>query len=144
MVKIDKQEAAAQEEQSIEEMYIQVVEQVEHRIQEVQEEAAHIATIIGGYLGRPYSVTQPGHPGEENGRAGGLGFNGTVMGYTTYTGQGAGNPGGTNGTGGTLIVYANNFNNIGTITANGSQGGTPYRAYATGGGSGRWKCKYFL
>lgn len=64
------------------------------------------------------------------------GAKGTPMGMTTYGGQGAGNPGGANGTGGTLIVYANNFNNTGIITANGSQGGASYRCSSTGGGSG--------
>lgn len=73
-----------------------------------------------------------------------FGAEGTPMGMTTYGGQGAGNPGGANGTGGTLIIYANDFNNTGIITANGSQGGDSYRCSSTGGGSGRWKYKHFL
>ena len=109
---------------------------MEHHIQEVQEAVVHIAHTTGGYMGRPYYLSAPGYPGEKNGGAGGLGFQGTPMGYTTYAGQGAGNPGGTNGTGGTLIIYAQNFNNTGTITANGSQGGESYRCCSTGGGSG--------
>lgn len=95
-------------------------------------------------MGRPYYLSEPGYPGNKNGGAGGLGFQGAPMGYTTYAGQGAGNPGGANGTGGTLIIYAGNFNNQGTITSNGSQGGQSYRCSATGGGSGRRKHKYLL
>ena len=118
------------------------MEQVERHILEAQEEEVHIAHTTGGYMGKPYYLSAPGYPGDKNGGTGGLGFQGAPMGYTTYAGQGAGNPGGANGTGGTLIIYAENFNNQGTITSNGSQGGQSYRCSATGGGSGRRKCKY--
>lgn len=92
----------------------------------------------GRELGRPWYVNAPGNPGSDNGGNGGAGG--------SNCGQGAGNPGGANGTGGTLILYAKNFNNKGTISSNGSQGGQAKNtfAYASGGGSGRWQHKYFL
>lgn len=85
-----------------------------------------------------------GKAGEENGGAGGEHINNRT------SGAGAGNPGGNNGTGGTLVIFASTFNNVGEVTSNGSQGGqgawdirsssyTP-----SGGGSGRRKHKCFL
>ena len=53
------------------------------------------------------------------------------------TGGGAGNPGSTgaqNGTGGLLVLYANEYTNNGTITANGSKGGNGEES--SGGSSG--------
>ena len=54
------------------------------------------------------------------------------------TDGGAGNPGGqkegSNGTGGLLIIYANEFINNGTISCNGSNGG-PKGGGGSGGGS---------
>ena len=76
-----------------------------------------------------------------NGGAGGAGAVGySGIGYTHICGQGAGNPGGENGTGGTLIMYAKNFNNVGTISSNGSKSGKGRdKDDSTGGGSGRRK-----
>ena len=64
-----------------------------------------------------------------------------------HLGGGAGNPGGTraatggyvayngeSGTGGLLVIYANNFENKGSIISNGSAGG--YGKRTGGGGSG--------
>lgn len=82
---------------------------------------------------------------------GGQGGNANITDRTIYTigaGGGAGNPGGLgkrgssaannnpggNGTGGLLTIYANVFQNNSTISANGSAGGSAYRA--GGGGSG--------
>lgn len=81
---------------------------------------------------------------------GGAGGNAKVNrpsgGYSVGAGGGAGNPGGaqaslkgsaqagSNGTGGLLIIYADTFENNSTISANGSAGGSAYRA--GGGGSG--------
>lgn len=57
-------------------------------------------------------------------------------------GGGAGNPGGTGnsypgqtGTGGLLIIYANNMKNEGTIKSNGSSGGGVRSGGGSGGGS---------
>ena len=78
--------------------------------------------------------------GNINGGAGGNG----VGNYNDEAGGGAGNPGGTggaditkaeNGTGGLLIIYANNIINNSIIEANGSNGGTSSRN-AGGGSSG--------
>lgn len=78
--------------------------------------------------------------GNINGGAGGNG----VGNYNDEAGGGAGNPGGTggaditkaeNGTGGLLIIYANNIINNSIIEANGSNGGTSFRN-AGGGSSG--------
>lgn len=75
---------------------------------------------------------------------GGSGGNGAANSVYTYgAGGGAGNPIGTcvsncssatYGTGGLLVIYSGNFDNNGSITANGSKGGNAYRA--GGGGSG--------
>lgn len=75
---------------------------------------------------------------------GGAGGNGAANSQYKYgSGGGAGNPIGkcvsncsaaTNGTGGLLVIYADNFTNNGSITSNGSKGGNAYRA--GGGGSG--------
>ena len=59
---------------------------------------------------------------------------------STICGIGTGNPGGTNGTGGLLIIYANTVINNNTITANGIRAGNPdcvasYH-YVYGGSSG--------
>ncbi|MBE6160970.1 MAG: hypothetical protein E7158_01940 [Firmicutes bacterium] len=48
-------------------------------------------------------------------------------------GSGGGNPGGANGTGGLLVIYANEYKNSGQITAKGAAGNS---ANAGGGGSG--------
>lgn len=69
------------------------------------------------FFGRPETDVFQGKAGEANGGAGGL------RGTSSYCGTGAGNPGDLNGTGGTLMIYANNFNNTGTISANGMRGG---------------------
>lgn len=73
---------------------------------------------------------------------------------TRGAGGGAGNPGGSswavrgtsrngsNGTGGLLILYASEFKNQKSITANGSAGGDGWRA--GGGASGGRKYQYFL
>lgn len=89
--------------------------------------------------------------GQKDGGSGGtVKGNGGVI--ESYSG-GAGNPGqsgGKNGTGGTLILFANSFDNLGTITSNGSEGAggrlDSYWGTGTGGGggSGRRKYKYFL
>ena len=92
----------------------------------------------GGTYG---SNAQQAEDGAANGGKGGNGV-GTEK-YAWGVGGGAGNPGGThlsnaqkgeNGTGGLLIIYANNFCNKGQITSNGSKGGNAYRG--AGGGSG--------
>lgn len=61
---------------------------------------------------------------------------------------GAGNPGGyikefaysgckgSNGTGGLLVIYANKFENLGMISADGSAGANGYYSGSCGGGSG--------
>ena len=74
-----------------------------------------------------YYVYYNGGVGEQNGGAGGKST-------SEYIGAGAGNPGVSNGTGGLLVVYANQILNTGTITSNGSNGGAG--SYAGGGGSG--------
>ena len=77
-----------------------------------------------------------GKAGTANGGAGGAGAVGySGIGYTHICGQG-----GENGTGGTLIMYAKNFNNVGTISSNGSKSGKGRdKDDSTGGGSGRRK-----
>lgn len=93
-----------------------------------------------------------GEAGHKNGGSGGKGDREINPNDSESNfGAGAGNPGGTNGTGGTLILFANSFNNLGTITSTGSQGGLGSRHPKAGdartpggGGSGRWKYKYFL
>ena len=92
----------------------------------------------GGTGGGGSTRTYAGN-GSANGANGGTG--GSY--YNNYPhGGGAGNPGGygntggqagENGTGGLLIIYANNFINNNQIVSNGSKGGD---AYASGGSSG--------
>ncbi|MDD3340739.1 MAG: cadherin-like beta sandwich domain-containing protein [Bacilli bacterium] len=82
--------------------------------------------------------------GSSVGGPGGNGNCGTT--YTTGCGGGAGNPGGAGagtyfgagalGNGGLLVVYATEYNNLGTVDANGSKGGDGYRAGAGGSGGG--------
>jgi Concanavalin A-like lectin/glucanases superfamily len=96
----------------------------------------------GGSGGGSGAYNINGLPAEPNGGKGGDGRNGNM--YTTGAGGGAGNPGGSGhgtygnageeGTGGLLIVVADDVTNNGTIESNGSQGGNGYRA--GGGGSG--------
>ena len=98
--------------------------------------------------GAGWEASASGGAGAANGGSGGIGRNANVSGSnTSYKGSGgAGNPGGkgpavgsvgtasstgSNGTGGLLILYANNYINNGNITSNGSNGG----ADSNGGGS---------
>ena len=74
-------------------------------------------------------------------RTGGTGSSiGGAGGAGQWMGGGAGNPGGggsgagTNGTGGLLILYSSILNNTGTISSNGSAGGTATDEKLTGGG----------
>ena len=65
----------------------------------------------------------------ENGAA-----NGGAGGYSSSYGSGAGNP--YNGTGGLLTIYANEYENKGTISAKGASGGSStYGGGASGGGT---------
>ena len=65
----------------------------------------------------------------ENGAA-----NGGAGGYSSSYGSGAGNP--YNGTGGLLTIYANEYENKGTISAKGTSGGSStYGGGASGGGT---------
>lgn len=86
-----------------------------------------------------------GQSGINDGGKGGNGSNkGSTGQCTVGAGGGAGNPGGTsyssysshgaNGTGGLLVIYSDKFINEGTISSNGSAGGSAYRT--GGGGSG--------
>ena len=111
-----------------------------------------------GGTGTSYSGG-PGAGGAYNGSStasasneGGAGSAGTAYALYTYgAGGGAGNPGGAgisnggaggNGTGGLIVIYANIFENNGTITANGSAGGWGYRS--GGGGSGGGSINIFV
>lgn len=107
---------------------------------------------LDGYLFHNHIEVKTGEAGHKNGGSGGKGDRDiNPNNSSSNLGAGAGNPGGTNGTGGSLIIFADNFNNLGSITSNGSQGGLGSRHANNsggrtpgGGGSGRWKYKYFL
>ena len=80
----------------------------------------------------PWNAGSASTNGGKGGKAGGTG----------NSGGGAGNPGGTalspgtngsNGTGGLLLIYSNEWENNGKVTCEGSGGGS---GYASGGGSG--------
>lgn len=88
-----------------------------------------------------YQGNSYGGNGDNNGGAGGNGT--STYGYARPTGGGAGNPGagsysgggkGEDGTGGLLIIYANNFINNNIISSNGSIGGSG--SNGSGGSSG--------
>ena len=78
------------------------------------------------------TVGATGNAGNINGGPGGNAYN------NGEAGGGAGNPGGTpdggNGTGGLLIIYSNEYQNNGSIIANGTSGGS--RGRGSGGASG--------
>ncbi|MCX8075340.1 MAG: hypothetical protein N2749_07140, partial [Clostridia bacterium] len=97
--------------------------------------------------------TTSANPGVLPGSNGGAGGNGWIRGdgfeysYPLAAGGGAGNPGGScvtlggasvtngqSGTGGLLIIYSNTFNNIGTISNDGSNGGGVSSYSGSGGG----------
>ena len=93
-------------------------------------------TSYSGGTGGGGGSSSVGKAGTSNGGAGGKGGTDSL-----YTGGGAGNPGGTagaaaggTGTGGLLTIYATNYINNGTITANGTNGGSAY--WSSGGSSG--------
>ena len=69
------------------------------------------------------------------------------MGRHRVVAVGAGNPGawnnGQNGTGGLLVIKSNVFNNTGTISSNGSKGGTAYSCGGNAGGSGAGSINIF-
>ena len=92
------------------------------------------------------------------GNSGGTTGNGGPGGWSDRQGGGAGNPGGRggpgsnnsidptmskggNGTGGLLVIYANEYENNGSLTATGSQGGY---AQMGGGGSGGGSINLFI
>jgi len=80
----------------------------------------------GAGSGGVYSVSRGSAAGSSIGGAGSAGIRDSS---TDRAGGGAGNPGGSgdaaggNGTGGLLAIYANNYVNNGTISANGTTGG---------------------
>ena len=80
----------------------------------------------GGAGGRPNDKSYSGGGGAGN--PGGLRY--TTAGYYGSAEDGA------NGTGGLLIIYANNYVNSGIISANGYNGGKGVDGYGNGGGSG--------
>ena len=101
-------------------------------------------TCGGGNAGTSYSGGTGGGGGYSTvGTAGanygGIGGTGSTR-SGAFAGGGAGNPGGTgsakggNGTGGLLTIYAKDYINLGTVKANGSNGG--FADYASGGSSG--------
>jgi hypothetical protein len=104
----------------------------------------------GGAAGTAFSGGPGGGGGQSGGSAGGAGSaNGAAGGAasaTAATGGGAGNPGGagaaggsagTDGTGGVLIIICTGtLSGAGTISANGSAGGTGTGPGSGGGGSG--------
>ena len=86
----------------------------------------------GGSSGRTATsgLTQ-GYKGSDEGGAGGR-----ASGRSGGAGNpgGSGSPAGANGTGGLLIIYANAFDNQGSLTSNGAKGGA--HTYSPGGCSG--------
>ncbi len=102
----------------------------------------------GGGATTSRGVTYYGNAGSNTGGAGGAGKSNTYSNTGGYAaGGGAGNPGGAGvgssccthspggtGTGGLLMIYTGTFENNGTISSNGSQGG--YGTGASGGSSG--------
>ena len=98
----------------------------------------------GGAGGGAKSKSGTGQAGGANGGKGGDGLGGSYTAGTGYyrAGGGAGNPGGgandngtkgNNGTGGLLIIFADDYENTGSITAKGT---TTSNAVAGGGSSG--------
>lgn len=112
----------------------------------------------GGCNSNSYSINVYAGNGSENGGIGGSGrgYRQKSSWYWRVAGGGAGNPGGNggqndigndesrkgeNGTGGLLVIYTNDFYNIGTIESNGAMGAESndtgsYQKDAGGGSSG--------